>query len=150
MVGTNASGRPRALVGMAHPERGRQMVVGLRQDGWSVTIARDGYHLVRLMADAILMDTETARPDLIICDATMAGCTGLTVLRGIRDLHWATPVIVITDFNRPDAMQEALSFGASRVFEKPVNVEEVRVAALSLRLREPEPPRRVRTSIGSC
>jgi CheY-like chemotaxis protein len=127
---------PRALVAMAHPVRRHRLTRGLREDGWTVVAVEDGYKLVRRLADAILDEDTGHRPDLIIADATMAGCSGLTVLEGLRDLHWNTPIIVIVDFNRPDTLRLATNLGATAVFEKPIDVDEVRAAVARLRSTE--------------
>ena len=131
-------------MGMSHVERRVSLTRGLRDDGHTVVVADDGFHLIQLMSGAILDESGTAatRPDLIIADVTMAGCSGMTILQGIRQLNWGTPVFLIVDFNHPETARAAFENGADRVFEKPIEVTEVRSAANVILLADGRPPRR--------
>lgn len=131
--------RARAIVAMAHRGRRARVADGLRRDGWVVRVADDGYDLVHLMEKALLSDDAGVRPDLIIADATLHGLMGLSVLQGIRQLEWTTPVIVLVDFNQPRTVELARELGATRVFEKPVDPDEVCRAARELSPRHRSP-----------
>ena len=120
--------KPRALIAMSHPQRRQHLAQLLREDGWTAVVVENGYELIGRMADALL-DDRARRPDLIIADATMAGCSGTSLLEGIRQLHWVTPFFLITDFARPGAAAEALAVGPTQVFEKPIDVHVVCAAA---------------------
>jgi len=127
----------RVFVAMEHRGRRARVADGLRRDGWVVRVAEDGYELVRLLEHALLTEDQARRPDLIVADATLHGLMGLSVLQGLRQLEWTTPVIVIVDFNQPATFDLARELGATAVFEKPVDPDEVCRAAreLSPRLR---------------
>lgn len=120
--------KPRALIAMSHPQRRQHLAHLLREDGWTAVVVDNGYELIGKMADALL-DDSAPRPELIVADATMAGCSGTSLLEGIRQLHWATPFFLIADFARPGAAAEALAVGPTQIFEKPIDVYAVRSAA---------------------
>lgn len=123
-------GTRKVLVGMTNAARRAALTRGLRDAGHRVIVAQDGYHLVRLMSEALLDENDaTERPDLIIADVTMPGCSGMTILDGIRQLEWETPVFLIVDFNQPEVAAMAFARGADRVFDKPIDVDDVRAAA---------------------
>jgi CheY-like chemotaxis protein len=85
-----------ALVGVRNRARREHIDQMLRRNGCAVKTTPDGFHLIQRLADAILSNRDIARPDLIIADAVLPGCTGASLLAGLRDLGWETPVILLT------------------------------------------------------
>lgn len=142
MLQRNFDRRPHAMVAMAHPTRRTRLTAALRADGWTVNPLADGFALVRRLADVILTEDPTRGPDLLVVDATLSGCTGLTVLEGLRALRFQTPIIVIVDFNRPATLSLANELGATAVFEKPIDVAQVATTAAALRPLTPNRRRR--------
>lgn len=86
-------------------------------------------HTVRWVADvqsfADLIREPGAGPDLIITDLNMPGGDPLDVLVSLREIERlsnsaAVPVIVLTGNDRDGVLQDALSAGAQKVLQKPV------------------------------
>lgn len=74
--------------------------------------------------------------DVIVLDIMMPGRDGLSVLKGLRKLGNATPVILLTARNELDDRIEGLNLGADDYLAKPFFVEELmaRVHALQRRV----------------
>jgi CheY-like chemotaxis protein len=84
----------------------------LAANGFSVTTERDGAKgVASLCAD---------RPDAVILDLMLPGMSGLKVLTAIRadDALKNLPVLVFTAAHIPALVNEALSLGVVRVFDK--------------------------------
>lgn len=123
---------PRVLVALSHSARRTKLTRALRAAGCRVAAAPDGYRLLRLLSRDLLAHALGGRPDLIVVDATMPGCNGLSILQGLRQLGWTTPVYIVVEYNQGDFAQRAFALGATRVFEKPIDVEQVCAAACAL------------------
>ena len=74
--------------------------------------------------------------DVIVLDIMMPGRDGLSVLKGLRKVGNATPVILLTARNELDDRIEGLNLGADDYLAKPFFVEELiaRVHALQRRV----------------
>lgn len=74
--------------------------------------------------------------DVIVLDIMLPGRDGLSVLKGLRKLGNATPVILLTARNELDDRIEGLNLGADDYLAKPFFVEELiaRVHALQRRV----------------
>lgn len=111
-----------ALVGIADRERREEVAAMLCRNGCDVTAHADGFHLVERLADAILGRQTRRRPDIIIADAILRGCSGVTLLEGLRQLEWDTPVILLTD--RSVAISHRWAWRAvSGVFTEPFDID---------------------------
>ena len=62
----------------------------------------------------------------------MPGFTGLEVLAGLRDANWHTPILLITAYGSDETYEEAARLGASGVFDKPFDIDDLRTAVLNL------------------
>lgn len=113
------------LVGIANTAERVTLVNMLHREGHAVVPASDGFHLVEFMADAILNSTDDVRPDLIIADAILPGCTGMSLLSGLRALHWETPIILLAPYDDPRLRREASMRGATAFFAQPCSVEKL-------------------------
>jgi len=112
----------------------------LRDAGCRVVTARDGADLLRKLGAAILDEDPARRPALIIADLALAGCSGLSILEGLRALLWDTPFFLIVDDNGADMARRAFALGATRVFGEPIDPDDVCAAALTcLLVRAPRP-----------
>ena len=100
-----------------------ELLVG---DGFEVVCVPDGHRLVDYLSRC---EQEDRLPDVIVTDHRMPGYTALDVLKGLRDAHWRVPVIVITAFG-PDVREPARALGASAVFDKPFDPDDLRTAVL--------------------
>jgi DNA-binding response OmpR family regulator len=117
--------RPRVLVAEDDPEMRRLVADALRKDGYEVIEEPDGGRLLVRIA-AIYAFRSTADPfDLIVSDIRMPVCSGLDILKGLRDAHWHTPVILMTAFGDDETRARAEKLGAL-LFDKPFALAALR------------------------
>jgi|GEM_PF-986269 len=125
------SRRAEALVGVAEARPRGEISEMLSRLGFAVSAEADGFRLIERIADAIL-GKAVERPALIIADALLPGCTGLSLLGGLRDLGWQTPVILLSPRSPDAARWQAWSSGVSGVFTAPYDMDELHSFVLSL------------------
>lgn len=99
----------------------------LRADGHEVVEARDGYELLDFLTRSA-NGNGTGAFSVIVSDVRMPGLTALDVLSRLRGELTSTPVILITAFGDRNTHLRALLLGASRVFDKPFDCDELRGA----------------------
>lgn len=88
--------RPVAYVAVLDAARRRRISEALRGDGWVVIDLPSGYHLVEDIADLLLGEHAHIRPpDLVVVDTASPGCSGITIARGMRDLGWSVPIVLL-------------------------------------------------------
>jgi CheY-like chemotaxis protein len=104
----------------------------LRREGYEVLEAASGTELIDRLVTGLIADDDARAPDLIVTDVRMPGCTGLEVLARLRRNDWSTPVILITAFGDPATHEEAHRLGAAYVLDKPFELDDLVLAALSL------------------
>ena len=63
------------------------------------------------------------RPDCLLLDLYMPGCSGFEVLEALRSRQIGVPVIVITAHDEPDTTERAAALGVSAYLKKPVDRE---------------------------
>jgi DNA-binding response OmpR family regulator len=106
----------------------------LRQDGFSVLEARDGEELSTLIDAA--HEARSLAPeaivDLVISDARMPYQSGLDALAVLRKNDVETPFILITAFGDTHTHSEAFRLGATAVFDKPFEVDDLCTAVINL------------------
>jgi len=106
------------------------------------TLVRDGAEISEAASGVALFDWlrrmahDGELPDLLISDVRMPGLSGLQVLRMVRDRGWSVPVILITAFGDEDTHNEASDLGATAVFDKPFDVDDLRTAVVHF-VRDP-------------
>ncbi|MBT8495636.1 MAG: response regulator, partial [Deltaproteobacteria bacterium] len=83
------------------------------------------------LARALDDDSPTRRPDLIVADVELPGCSGISVLEGVRGLGWDVPFFLIANRHRDDVARRAFAAGATRVMSSAVEVEMLRTAVLT-------------------
>jgi len=88
-------------------------------DGYVVAEAGDGEQAIELARDL--------RPDLVLLDLMLPGCSGLEVLRRLRaePRTWGTPVVIVTAFAGTAERQEAEAAGADGFIAKPFDPAEL-------------------------
>jgi DNA-binding response OmpR family regulator len=116
-------------------EMRRLVAESLLKDGYEVELVPDGGHLLvalaRQFADALRL-----RPfDLVVSDIRMPVCTGLEIVEQLRLLKCSIPVVLLTGFGDADTRLKALALDAI-LFEKPFDVDELRIAVASLLWRQ--------------
>ncbi len=113
----------RILVAEDDPDLRRLMAVALRRDGHQVIEARDAAELLEALASTLI--EPVASPfDVVICEQTLPGIPGLSVLAGLRARQRATPFILVTD--QPAVRERAQRLGAAVVEE--LDVQAIRAA----------------------
>jgi DNA-binding NtrC family response regulator len=70
---------------------------------------------------------KTSKLDLIITDMKLPGKSGLELLKQVREIDPAIPVIVITAFGTVDNAVKAMKLGAFDYIAKPFSVEEIEI-----------------------
>ena len=97
----------------------------LRADGYEVVEAPSGSALLEEIS-LLLFRGEAVPADLIVSDERMPGFLGSEVLAGLRNARWPTPFILITGFGDENTHREAYRLGASAVFDKPFDLDDLR------------------------
>ena len=121
----------RVVLAISNPLRRNQLARQLRDLGCRVATAQTGTDLLRKLGSAILDEDASRQPALIIAELGLAGCSGLSVLEGLRALLWDTPFFLIVKENDEAVAKLAFSLGASRVFEEPTDPQEISAATLT-------------------
>jgi DNA-binding response OmpR family regulator len=125
------SSRSRVLVADDDTEMRRLVAESLRKDDYEVVEESDGGRLLVRIA-AIYAFERTVDPfDLIVSDIRMPVCSGLDILKGLRDAHWRTPVILMTAFGDDQTRQRAEALGAL-LFDKPFPMGALRAVVRTL------------------
>jgi CheY-like chemotaxis protein len=103
--------RARVAVGLPNPVRRATLGDVLRRDGYQVCEATDGEALFRVVGSSAL--------DLVVSDLWMPMCSGLDVLRRLREARWSLPVVILAAEADPllGAAVEALG---GRLVRRPV------------------------------
>jgi DNA-binding response OmpR family regulator len=107
----------------------------LRSDGHEVSEARDGHELLEMLSGSPRNVAQEPFA-LVISDVRMPGLTAFDVLSRVQRVLTDTPVILITAFGDQTMHLRAQRLGASRVFDKPFDVDDLRAAVREL-LRQP-------------
>jgi chemosensory pili system protein ChpA (sensor histidine kinase/response regulator) len=98
----------------------RRAVATLLEDqGYDVTMARDGLEAIKLM--------EVTRPDVLLTDLEMPNMNGLELTQHVRarDELAALPVIMITSRSMDKHRRQAMSAGVSAYLTKPYTDHEL-------------------------
>ena len=98
----------------------------LEEDGHEVQLAANGIEALKKLR------AEYQKLGLVILDLRMPGLDGLAVLKELRELAPALPVLVTTGYASDEEKQAALEQGAQRVLEKPYRVNDLRNALAEL------------------
>jgi CheY-like chemotaxis protein len=86
----------RILVAENDADLRRLVGSALRRDGHHIVEARDGAELLETLA-ATLLDRDVSPFDLVVCEHTLPGMPGISVLAGLRSRDRATPFVLVTD-----------------------------------------------------
>jgi DNA-binding response OmpR family regulator len=70
----------------------------------------------------------------------MPDMSGLTLLVGLRDEGWMTPIVVMSAFLSDQVRAVADQFGADAVFGKPFEIDDLRTVVMNV-LRPNDGPR---------
>jgi DNA-binding response OmpR family regulator len=122
---------PRILVAEDDPEMRRLVSEALRRDGYEVITVPDGGRLLVTLAHELVDNDGADLVDLLVSDIRMPVCTGIQIVEQIRAARWRLPVILMTAFGDEATRGHAHALGAL-LFDKPFDLEDLRVAAASL------------------
>jgi CheY-like chemotaxis protein len=114
----------RVLVAEDDGEMRRLLALVLRRDGHFVVEARDGGEILEALAWT-LMEPDRQEFDLVICEHSLPGVLGLTVLEGLRARDRATPFILIT--RNGGVAERGRRLGAF-ILDRPFDVRAIREA----------------------
>jgi two-component system response regulator HydG len=107
----------RILVADDEPSSRSGLLTLLRQEGYDVTVAEDGYRaLARL---------EEIGPDVLLTDLKMPGLDGIELLRKARGLYPNLIVILMTAFAGVETAVQAMREGAEDYLTKPLQIDEL-------------------------
>ena len=98
----------------------------LRADGHEVVEARDGDELWQLLSGQSSANERAFA--LVVSDVRMPGLTAFDVLMKLQRAARETPVILLTAFGDQTTHLRAMRLGATRVFDKPFDYDELRDA----------------------
>jgi CheY-like chemotaxis protein len=104
----------------------RLMARALRRDNHRVVELESG---PSLEAESLRLHGLGATPSLIVSDIRLPGMSGLEVLRRVRALGWSIPVVLVTAFGDEETLNAAARLGATLVFSKPFELDDLRIAA---------------------
>lgn len=122
----------KVLVAEDHVEMRRLLGETLRAAGYDVVELQDGADLLREITESLRDEDNPRAPDLIVSDLRMPGSTGLQALERLRAFDWVTPVILVSAFVDLPTMLEASRLGATRVFSKPFDLQDLVALARAL------------------
>jgi DNA-binding NtrC family response regulator len=132
----------RVLLAEDDREMRRLLVAILRRSHCDVIEAKTGSQLWELIVHGALGTRSEPQVDLIITDVRMPGRSGLDVLSSLRKRDAWTPVILITAFGDTDTHAEAHRLGALAVFNKPFDLDDLRMIVVSMQRPDAVPPLR--------
>jgi DNA-binding response OmpR family regulator len=123
--------RPRVLVAEDDAQMRRLVVDALTKDGYELVEECDGGRLLVRIAAIYSFDRTVDPFDLIVSDVRMPVCSGLDILKGLRDAHWDTPVVLMTAFGDDETRARAHKLGAL-LFDKPFSMQSLRAKVREL------------------
>jgi CheY-like chemotaxis protein len=131
----------RGRVLLAEDDRDMRCLIAeaLRDDGYDVVEVASGVEMIDYMESSALYGGPFEAPDLIISDIRMQGYSGFEALAGLRRADWQTPFILITALGEHETFAEARRLGATFVFHKPFEVDDLRTAVINLTPPSPRP-----------
>jgi two-component system KDP operon response regulator KdpE len=106
----------RVLVVDDEPPIRKLLRMGLGTQGYDILDAPNGKTALELMA---------RKPDLVILDLGLPDIQGLELLRRIRELDEAVPIVVLSSRGDETAKVQALDLGADDYVTKPFGMDEL-------------------------
>ena len=108
----------------------------------SILLSKEGYEVQTANSGAeALRAIETAPVDLVMTDIQMPGMDGIQLLKGVRAVDPATPVIIMTAYASEQSAIDAVNLGAFSYLQKHTKNDEIKIVvrnALQLKRAETE------------
>ena len=121
--------RPCILLAEDDTEMRRLLAEAFREEGYGVRECTNGFKLLERLGNKLVarevLHYDAEEFDLIISDIRMPGVTGLSVLEGIHMFEGFPPMILITAFGDEETHARAAELGATAVFDKPFEIEDL-------------------------
>ena len=133
-------GTARILVAHGDPRLRHRLVSKLRWYGYTVDEFTNGIDVLEFVADSLLDPDDPCRPGLIIADIRLPGWTGADLLAELRYEGWSTPFLLTAKGGNEKLTASVKRLGMVTVFEEPLDVKDVLVAATRI-LENPRLPR---------
>ena len=92
-------------------------IIFLRNKGYEVNTVTNGLDAIEAC--------KTTSFDLILLDENMPGLTGLETLSAIKEMHPATPVVMVTKSEEENIMEQAIGSKIADYLIKPVNPNQI-------------------------
>jgi two-component system, response regulator, stage 0 sporulation protein F len=111
------------------------LATAFREDGFDVVEASDGRALLDCLAQALSADGNLESFDVIVSDIRMPAYTALDIMEGVRSVLRRSRIILTTAFGDRATHERAKELGAAAVFDKPFDIDELRLAVYDLAYR---------------
>ncbi|MFZ6180238.1 sigma-54-dependent transcriptional regulator [Nannocystis pusilla] len=108
---------PRILIVDDEPSARSALSLLLREEGYEVQCAADGYKA--------LGRTDEWRPDIVLTDVKMPALGGIELLTRLRERLPEVAVVVMSGFGSVEGAVEAMQLGADDYLAKPLNFDQV-------------------------
>ncbi|MBI2893376.1 MAG: sigma-54-dependent Fis family transcriptional regulator [Deltaproteobacteria bacterium] len=115
------SEKPKVLIVDDDPTVRHALGRALEASGFACVACESGEEALQAAADE--------PPELALVDLAMPGMDGIAVLRGLRAIDAAMPVVVITAFGGLDSAVQAMQEGAHDYVAKPLDLVRLRLLA---------------------
>lgn len=111
------------------------MALVLRRSGFDVDEAADGHDLKEKIKPLLSGGKGKDGADIIVTDIYMPGPNALEILTLLRKAGVGVPVVMITAFGDYETHEAATRLGATAVFDKPFDFQELRSVLTVIRDR---------------
>ncbi|MDC0669794.1 sigma-54-dependent transcriptional regulator [Nannocystis radixulma] len=108
---------PRILIVDDEPNARSALSALLREEGYEVQCAADGYKA--------LGRADEWRPDIVLTDVKMPALGGIELMTRLRERLPEVAVVVMSGFGSVEGAVEAMQLGADDYLSKPLNLEQV-------------------------
>lgn len=125
-------GRRTILVAEEDGDKRRLLASALRGDGYEVMEAANGFELLEQLNAAMVFGDLAGVPDAIVMGLWMHGVSGLSIVHGLKDARWSTPIVLISKDRERELGEEPTRLGAHALFEEPFDIDDLRTVILNL------------------
>jgi DNA-binding response OmpR family regulator len=109
---------PHILIVEDEPSMSWALAEGLSEDGFTIDTFRSAEEAWRWL--------RRGKSDLVICDLRLPGISGLDLARKLKRGRSAQPVIIVTAYGSPEALNDMRDAGVADCFSKPFPIDTLR------------------------